>query len=75
MSDWRQQVKITRAEGLKAAGIIAGLLLGCIFVLWLLTINLRKKPPTPTPPVPVKTPAPAPGPVGTPATPAQGAGQ
>jgi hypothetical protein len=55
MSDWKQEVRDSKRDALKAAGVILGLLATCILAIWLLTRSLHKKPPTP-----VTTPAPAP---------------
>jgi hypothetical protein len=62
MTDWRSNVKITRNEGLKAAGVILGLLFALIFAGWIVTRFMRHEPPpalqTPMPAVPTPKPAP-----------------
>jgi hypothetical protein len=62
MSDWRSKVQLNRGDGVKAAAIILGLLVLCIFVVWLLARLVRHDAPPPQvrPPTPaLPTPRPA----------------
>lgn len=63
MSHWSSQIRMTRRDGLKAAGVILGLLFGCIFAVWLLTrfVVNRDAAPAGNPPAGT-TPKPAPTP-------------
>ena len=47
MNDWRSRVNMSRRDGLKAAGIILGILFTLIFAGWILSKFLRNEPPPP----------------------------
>ena len=45
MNDWRSRVNISRRDGLKAAGVILGLLFLLIFGGWVLSRFMRRENP------------------------------
>ena len=60
MNDWRSKVQMSRRDGFKAAGVIIGLLFGCILAVWVLSRCMRHDPAPPrnVPPIPKPFPTP-----------------
>jgi hypothetical protein len=69
MNDWRSKVQMSRHDGLKAAGVILGLMVACIFAVWLLARLFRHDVPAQRQPVPAAPTAPKPAKLANPTTP------
>lgn len=69
MNDWRSKIQMSRHDGFKAAGVILGLMVACIFAVWLLARLFRHEAPAQRQPVPAIPAGPQPAKPATPIAP------